>query len=220
MMPRPAGVLFDRDGVLLTVDGAALAKALPSDPNFPRGELASRWAAWLGGHVLDGAIEERTAIRAFLSAIASEMGLSGAERDRLASFDYAGYVRAYPDAAPALEAARRAGLRVGVLTNNSALLSAARMLEVAGLSSLVDVVTSAQILGAAKPAPAAYLGAAAALGVPPEACLFFDNHRAWVEGARRVGLRAYLVDRAAPAHALEARSVRDLSALETILASE
>lgn len=188
-------VIFDRDGVLTTVDEVRLARELLAHVPVSREQLAVRWQAWLAGRALVEAADEHLALREFLLATADALGLTAEARRRVAELDYAAYVRAWPDAAPALRWARAAGLRVGVLTNNSAGLSPRRMLALAGLDELVDVAVSSQMLGARKPALAAYLGAAAALDVAPEQCLFLDDAPACVAGARAAGMRAYLVAR-------------------------
>lgn len=62
--------------------------------------------------------------------------------------------------------------------------------------------------GVRKPSPAAYLGAAAACGVPPEACLFIDDRAENVEAARAVGMDAFrFVDAAQTAAALTERDL-------------
>jgi HAD superfamily hydrolase (TIGR01509 family) len=211
-------VIFDRDGVLVQLDEARLARDLPSYLPLSRAELADRWQAFRGARALD-AMDERAEISRFLDTLADAMALDASARTRLATLDYAAYLVAHPDAAGALRLARCAGCLVGVLTNNTAHLSARRMLELTGLAPFVDITVSAQELGAAKPAPAAYRGVAAKLGALPQDCLFFDNTRAWVDGARAVGMDGYLVDRAAAAHDLARGVVRDLTALEAILSA-
>ncbi|HEY4119386.1 MAG TPA: HAD-IA family hydrolase, partial [Byssovorax sp.] len=122
--------------------------------------------------------------------------------------------------APALEEARRRGLKVGVLTNNSAGLGPTRMLALAGLAGLVDVALSAQLLGVKKPAPRAFLAAASALGVDPRECVFFDDTKASVDGAAAAGMRAYHVARDRKDHDLAARTVKDLGAIARVIDQE
>ena len=93
-----------------------------------------------------------------------------------------------------MEAAKAHGLRVGVLSNFD-LANIEATLEAVDLADLVDVACAAPVIGAEKPARAAYEITARKLGVPPTACLFFDDVPAYVAGARVAGLRAYHVDR-------------------------
>lgn len=45
---------------------------------------------------------------------------------------------------------------------------------------------------------------------PPDECLCFDDEEECVAGARRLGLRAYLVDRSAPSDDWEKGAVKSL----------
>lgn len=209
--------IFDRDGVLAAMDSAALMRDVVGRLPLPPAEIARRWHAWNRRKPLVGSSNEQAAIRAFLRSIAEELGMDGAARERLEALDYAAHVRAFPDAEPALRAARERGIRIGVLTNNSAGLSAERILEIAGLAGLVDVMMSSQVIGAEKPDPRSYLAVASALGVAPESCLFFDNAPAWVRGAAAVGMRAYCVERSRAEHDLPNKIAKDLSAVAAIL---
>lgn len=181
-----SAVVFDRDGVLTSFDWTRAEEDVRRITGLPLEELAN----WLGFNerVVDSQSVEPPTPAAF--------------------------AQGYPDARPALEEARRRGLKVGVLTNNSLLVSARSLLQCAALHDLVDVVLSSQMIGAAKPDPRAYQAIAEALGVSTTSCLFFDDIADWVEGARCAGMRAYLVDRSG-----QTRDgvVRDLSSLGAIL---
>lgn len=59
-----------------------------------------------------------------------------------------------------------------------------------------DLVFSAYTIGAWKPDPDLFLHAAAALGVPPEACAVIEDSDAGVEAGRRAGMRVFGYDRA------------------------
>jgi putative hydrolase of the HAD superfamily len=103
--------------------------------------------------------------------------------------------RAFPDAAPALEAARADGLRVVVASNWD--VSLHEVLERIGLRPLLDgVVTSAET-GAAKPAAAVFRRALEQAGdvLPGAAVHVGDSAVEDIEGARTAGLRAILIDR-------------------------
>lgn len=213
----PLAVVFDRDGVLTTTDHARFARDVLARIPLPEVELARRWRAWLGGRALRDAPDEAVAIEGFLRALANELGLDRGRQRALASIDYTGCVRAFGDARGALVETRRRGLRAGVLTNNSAGVSPRRMLAAAGLDELIDVALSSQMIGAAKPEPAAYHAIAKALDVPASRCLFFDDAGDRVEGARVAGMAAWLVDRTRADHRLELAIVHDLSALSAIL---
>lgn len=107
----------------------------------------------------------------------------------------------YPDAAPALEALRSAGLALVVASNWDCSLS--EVLEGAGLRRLLDAVVTSAEAGAAKPEPVVFGRALDAVGCPPEAAVCIgDSLEHDVEGARAAGLAAaVLLARQPGAHA-------------------
>ena len=82
----------------------------------------------------------------------------------------------------------RAQVQVGLLSNATDRL--AEDLRHHGLHEAFDVVLSSAQLRMAKPDPAIFRHAAAALGQPPEACFFADDLADNVKGARSIGMRA------------------------------
>jgi putative hydrolase of the HAD superfamily len=98
------------------------------------------------------------------------------------------------DAVALMRDARTARLRVGVLSNDAYSLLGNEFFagrpELAALDAFVDSTE----VGARKPAPEAYLAAAAALAVAPEGIVFLDDTPECVEGARRVGMVGIHVD--------------------------
>jgi putative hydrolase of the HAD superfamily len=121
--------------------------------------------------------------------------------------------RVPPDVRPALARLRAAALRIGVVSNFDGRLPV--ILAALGLAPLVDRVVWSSRVGAAKPDPAIFHAAVAALGVAPaEALHVGDDPRADVEGARAAGLRALRIDRTARSGAADAplRSLADLPA--------
>lgn len=214
---RISALVFDRDGVLTTFDWASVQVELSRITGLSAGEIVERWRAWSRERVIADSASEHESIRGFLLGVAGSAGLGDGARTALLEFDYTKFVRGYPDAALALGEARRRGLKTGVLTNNSLAISPTRMLDAAGLGGSIDVALSSQMIGAAKPDPRAYRAIAAALGVATGECLFFDNVASWVDGARRAGMRARLVDRSGEAGPPRDGVVRDLADLDAIL---
>jgi 2-haloacid dehalogenase len=94
---------------------------------------------------------------------------------------------AYPDARPALERLRGAGLAVAALTNGAAATTTA-LLARTGLDALVPRVISIDEVQAWKPAPAPYRHAADVLGVQPRRLALVAVHSWDVHGAHRAGL--------------------------------
>jgi len=101
--------------------------------------------------------------------------------------------------------------------SNFPLASLDASLRAAGLDDLIHVACSASVVGAPKPAAQAYLAVTQALGVEPSECLFLDDEAACVDGARRVGMQAFRVDRSRAQHGLGEGSVCSLAALPTLL---
>jgi putative hydrolase of the HAD superfamily len=57
-----------------------------------------------------------------------------------------------------------------------------------------DFILSSSDFGAQKPAPEAYAGMLDTIGIKAEDCIFFDDRTANVEGAKFVGIQAYLFE--------------------------
>lgn len=212
-------VLFDRDGVLTYFNIPAAAAVLRPLIPISIYEVAQRWQTWGAavGFPTNLAQEEQF-FGGFWDGLSAEFGLSVRQREQLGQFNYTSYVVGYADAAPALAALHARGLRIGVLSNFS-LASIDATLAAAGLAPWVDTALAATVIGAAKPAPAAYRYALQALQVKAEECLFFDDELPCVEGGRAIGLAGYWVDRSRSAHAAGAGVICDLSAVASLVAS-
>ena len=95
--------------------------------------------------------------------------------------------RAFPDALPAIQRVRQAGLRAAVLSNFSFLLPV--LLEEVGLAAHLDPIVFSAAAGAAKPQPEIFTLAARAAQAAPGDCVLIGNDLVSdVEGARGVGM--------------------------------
>lgn len=210
-------VILDRDGVLANFNMEVAARFFAPRLPFSLWEISDRWEAWGARVGFPRSLEEEAEFfHGFWNSLCDELQVGPDIRADLHGFDYTRYMSAYPDVRPALIAARRAGVRIGVLSNFS-LASLDASLAAIGIDALVDVACAATVIGAAKPAPLAYRIAAERLGVSPDACLFLDDEEACVAGARAVGMTAYWVDRSRQTHALDQEVMADLSALPDLL---
>jgi putative hydrolase of the HAD superfamily len=120
----------------------------------------------------------------------------------------------FADVEPALVALRGRGLRLVVVSNWDC--SLAEWLDRAGIGGLVDATVSSAVVGAAKPAPAAFEAGLELAGCSAaEAVHVGDSVENDVAGARAAGLRAILVQRAgaAPEGIETVRSLGELSAI-------
>jgi putative hydrolase of the HAD superfamily len=224
VLPRGASksmyqaVIFDRDGVLTDFNLCRAAAFFRPLLPLSMHELAVFWQEWgqLAGFPRD-LTEEEQFWRAFWDHLSDELSLSDEVRTRLQAVDYVHFLKAFPESRPALQAARKRGLKVGVLSNFT-LASLESSLQAVGLADLIDVALAAPVLGVAKPEARSYLAVAEALQVDPGSCLFFDDERPCVQGALAVGMHAYLVDRRRSGHSLAEYVVSDLSIVELMLA--
>ncbi|NJP95435.1 HAD-IA family hydrolase [Nonomuraea sp. FMUSA5-5] len=93
-----------------------------------------------------------------------------------------------PDMVKLLSQARAAGLRIATLTNNTDAVPTD--LDLHGITHLFDVVVNSADIGATKPAPAAYITAAALMELHPRQILFTDDNPANVRAAHTCGMSA------------------------------
>lgn len=133
----------------------------------------------------------------FTEDIIRGMGGTGATVTALAVEVVRGWERSelfelYEDVPPVLRELRRLGLAIGLVSNSSRDLRA-----FADTFSLdVDAWISSGSHGKVKPSPSIFLAALALLGLEPhEAAMVGDSVLDDVEGARALGMRAYLLDR-------------------------
>jgi putative hydrolase of the HAD superfamily len=98
----------------------------------------------------------------------------------------------FEDTLPTLDELRRHGLKLGLVSNTGRDLDA--FVEHHGLQ--VDAVVASGTHGKIKPHPAIFQAALERLGVSPsEAAMVGDSVEDDVDGARALGMRAFLVDR-------------------------
>jgi HAD superfamily hydrolase (TIGR01509 family) len=86
----------------------------------------------------------------------------------------------------------RGGWRLAVVTNSTR-AEATTILDRLGLTALLHAVVAREDYGAAKPAPDAYLRAAAALGFAPGACVAVEDTPRGLAAARAAGMRVVAV---------------------------
>ena len=102
-------------------------------------------------------------------------------------------VQLYPDARPALKALKARGCRLGVLSNCSD--QAGYVIERAGLDHVFDTLALSFRLGVAKPDPAIYEHALAALGTQPGETMFVaDGAFGELDAAQDLGIAAVLIE--------------------------
>lgn len=201
-------LVFDRDGVLTHFDFAPLMAMFEG---VPKASFEALWRAWQAHTRLAPpprrASAETSYVAAFWRSVREAWDLDEALESRLNRFDYTTAIRPFDDARPTLERARERGMRIAVLSNFP-FVGLQASLRAAGLVDLVDVTFAAGVAGAPKPDPSAYLHTLDRLDVTPAECALVDDEEECVDGARRVGIRAFRLDRRAKA--LTSESVPDL----------
>ena len=210
-------VIFDRDGVLTEFDIDAAQAFLQPRLQMSLIELAQRWVKWsdvIGTPKSE--VEEEDLFRGFWMYVSELEGLSDGVRQELFDFDYVGVIRPFADAHSAVQYCKELGLKVGVLSNFS-LATLDQSLASSGLARWIDYAAAAPVIGYAKPQAESYCHVARRLGVSAHECLLLDDDPSYVEGARSVGMAAYLINRRLLDHDLISCVMRDLTALPAIL---
>lgn len=158
------------------------------------GELGRRWVA------LNKAVFQAVGVEGDARALSVEM-----ER----RFDTGAYTRPFQDALPTLEALRREGFRLGVVSNGTT--GVARCLELAGVSERVDFVLVSALVGWEKPAPEIFALGLKEVGLQPDEVVFVGDHY-WVDiqGARAVGMEVVMIDREGRSDQADCPVVSDL----------
>jgi putative hydrolase of the HAD superfamily len=103
-----------------------------------------------------------------------------------------------PEAVEVVAAARRKGVRVGLLTNDLEAFHGREWKQRIAFLRELDSFTDASVTGVLKPDPRAYAQALAGLGAAPGEVLFVDDQPGNVEGARRLGIESFRFDVAHP----------------------
>jgi putative hydrolase of the HAD superfamily len=117
----------------------------------------------------------------------------------------------FPDVIPALQSLRRAGVRLGVVSNWDSRLP--RLLELLELADYFDAVGVSHLEGVEKPAPQLFHRVLERLGARPEQALHIgDLPEMDLAGAEAAGIDCLLVDRRSRLGGTP-RTIRDLTPL-------
>lgn len=175
-------IVFDLFETVFSLDSM---RARLSSAGFPEGTLDLWFARILrDGFALAASEKHKPFVEVARNAL---QGLAGrAPPELLAGFQQ---LDAHPDAGPAMEKARRAGVRVATLSNGSA-EGARGLLRRNGLDAHVSEVLSIDDARRWKPHRDAYLTAVGKLGLAPAEVALVAVHSWDVHGARAAGLRS------------------------------
>jgi putative hydrolase of the HAD superfamily len=199
---RPHALLLDAGDTLLFMDYTALTDALRS-----LGEVVSRARLEAAMFTAKGAyqriVREKSQhengwfalVRALLveAGVAQERAQSLLQPLRAMHDDFYFWRSVPTDLAPALERARAAGVRLGIVSNSEGRLVS--VLERVGIRPWFEVVIDSHLEGVAKPDPAIFQRALSRLGVAPERAIYAgDLPEIDLVGAHAAGMHAVLVD--------------------------
>lgn len=194
-----SGVVLDMGGILHPTPFEVLPeieRAWGLSPNtFPRGpfdrEGDQDYRAMERGEIREPEYWERVRLR---------LAETGIEFEVHEAIDWDGR-----DRPEVVDAIRRLSVRypLGLLTNDAADWLGPDWQEGWYLRDHFVAVVDAAVEGVRKPDPRIYRRAAEAIGLPPEACLFVDDLPVNVEGARAVGMKAFLFDVTDPTGSVE-----------------
>jgi putative hydrolase of the HAD superfamily len=118
--------------------------------------------------------------------------VSGLAFEVIRAWEHSPNFELYEDAAPVLRELRRHGLRIGLVSNTSRDLG--HFVDTFSLD--VDAWVASGFHGMVKPSPSIFRAVLEALDTEPErAAMVGDSPQDDVEGARAIGMRAFLLDR-------------------------
>jgi HAD superfamily hydrolase (TIGR01509 family) len=175
----PAAALFDNDGLTLDTEPAWTRAEIALFARYGETFTMEHKRALLGTAPSDSAVKlERMLGRPGeeLSAELYELVLVECDRG----------IEPMPGAVALLAALRRAGVPLGMVSNSRRGFVELG-LAAASLGEAFDVIVTAEDVPRPKPAPDAYLAAAAALGAEPSACVVLEDSPTGVAAARACG---------------------------------
>ncbi|QBM27110.1 HAD family hydrolase [Hydrogenophaga pseudoflava] len=138
---------------------------------------------------------EKLSERDYWMARTREVGrLLGEDWDKMETFvqrargaDVEAVIR--PEAVSIICAAKAAGKKLAVLSNELDLFYGAGFRRRLSLLQLFDVIVDATYTGILKPDPRAYAAVTEALGLPAHDCVFVDDQKRNADGGQRAGMQ-------------------------------
>jgi beta-phosphoglucomutase len=206
-MGSSKGVIFDMDGVLVdSADAHRRAwQRLGEEVGVPyTDELFRRTFGQRNSSIIPTWIGETSAARI------EELGARKEELYR--ELVRGGAVRVYDRVPELLHELREAGASLAVASSGPR-ENVALLIEVIGVSALIEAAISADDVTEGKPHPAPFLKAAEKLAIPPRDCAVVEDSVHGIEAAKRAGMLAVAVLTSTPRADLQ-RAGADLFADE------
>jgi epoxide hydrolase-like predicted phosphatase len=133
-----------------------------------------------------GAISDEEFSKEFAARLSEETGVA-VDAEKLVDRMFGG-MRLEEGMLDAVEAAKRHGFKTGLLSNSWGLGSYPRE----RLAEIMDVIVISGEVGMRKPDPEIFRLTIEKLGLPPEGCVFVDDHPGHLKAAQEVGLKTVL----------------------------
>ncbi len=199
---RPAGLLLDAGDTLIFFDGAAMAAVLREqgescEPARLEASLHAAKRRYQQGLVRGASHEDGWSI--LVHELLAQAGFAGERARELLpalrrAHDEFYFWRRVPDGLlPALERARAADMRIGVVSNSEGKLRS--VFERVGLLPYLDLVVDSHLEGLQKPDPEIFRRALSRLELEPSRAIYAgDIPEVDVLGARGAGMEGVLVD--------------------------
>ena len=111
-----------------------------------------------------------------------------------------------PEAVAIIRAAKAAGKKLAILSNELDLFYGADFRKRLPLLQLFDVIVDATYTGILKPDPRAYAAVTEALGLPAGECVFVDDQKRNADGGVKAGMRVVHFDVLRPAESFASAS--------------
>ncbi len=176
-------VIFDFGGVLMRTGDPAGRREWEQRIGLAPGELIR---AVHGCDAWRQAQLGRMSVHTYWETVAGMLGIPATDIPQL-RHDFYRDDTLDPGLMALIDELRRAGCKVGLLSNDSLTLERKLRRELAIADRFDAIVISAQI-GVMKPTPEAYAVICRVLAVEPCACIFIDDMPANVEGAEKIGM--------------------------------
>ena len=185
---RPSVVAFDVVGTLFSLEPLSVRLKGAGFPDTALAEWFSRFLhTAVALDIADVYAPFREVAVGTLEVMATERELASPKSVAEKIVQATSELPAHPDARPAFQGLREAGIRIIALTNGSA-QTTQHLLKQAGLEGFVERTVSIDEVRHWKPRAEVYLHAASVAGVPPEHMCLVAAHAWDILGARHAGL--------------------------------
>lgn len=160
----------------------------------------------------------RTAYRLILQALGISCPTEELIADILRPFEEDVGMEPFPETVPILRRLKRAGLRLGVLSDNWPSLD--RRFRTMGLRSYFDAFVISALVGSSKPCERIYRVAVEEIGIPPENLAFVDDRPVNAAAAERIGMKGIVISRYGNVPNTDLPVISDLDGLIAIVIPE